>query len=82
MNFVLSLACLYLKMTPEEAINAATVNSAFALELDQTHGSITKGKAASVFITEEMPSYEFITYSFGTNSIDTVILEGKVYDGN
>jgi imidazolonepropionase len=79
MTFVLSLACLYLKMTPEEAINAATINAAKALEVQDTHGSISPGKVANVFITEEIPSYQFIPYSFGRNRIETVILNGKVY---
>jgi len=79
MNFVLSLACLYLKMTPEEAINAATINSAHALELEDQLGSISPGKTANLFITEPVPDYSFIPYSFGTNRIETVILNGKVF---
>ena len=78
MNFILSLACLKLKMTPEEAINAATINAAYALELYKTHGTITKGKTANVFITKEINSYQFIPYSFGTQKVETVILNGKV----
>jgi len=79
MNFVMSLACLYLKMTPEEAINAATINSALALELSDSLGSISPGKTANLFITEPMDDYSFIPYSFGTNRIETVILNGKVF---
>lgn len=78
MNFVLSLACLHLKMTPEEAINAATINGAHALELSDSVGSISPGKKANLFITEPMADYSFIPYSFGTNRIETVILNGKV----
>ncbi len=78
MNFVLSLACLYLKMTPEEAINAATINSAHALELGDELGSISPGKRANLFITEPIPDYSFIPYSFGTSRIETVILNGEV----
>ena len=78
MNFVLSLACLYLKMTPEEAINAATINAAHALELSQTHGSIERGKVANVFITRKINSYQFIPYSFGTSQVATVILGGRI----
>ena len=79
MNFILSLACLKLKMTPEEAINAATINAAYALELHKSHGSITKGKIANAFITKEINSYQFIPYSFGIPQVETVILGGKVF---
>ena len=81
MNFTLSLACLHMKMTPEEAINAATINSASTLQLLHSHGSITRGKAASVFITKPIPSYAFLPYSFGSNLIETVILKEKVWKG-
>ncbi|MEW6469465.1 MAG: imidazolonepropionase [Bacteroidota bacterium] len=81
MNFMLSLACVQYKMTPEEAINAATLNSAYAMGLAATHGSITVGKKASVFITREIPSYSFIPYSFATNQVETVILNGKILAG-
>ncbi len=75
---MLSLACIKMKMTPEEAINAATINTAYAMELSETHGSITTGKAANVFITEKIPSLAFLPYSFGTSHIDTVVLNGKI----
>lgn len=78
MQLMLSLACIKMKMTPEEAINAATINTAVALELEQTHGSITKGKTANVFITKPMSSVAFIPYSFGGNCVETTILSGKV----
>jgi imidazolonepropionase len=73
---MVSLACIKMKMTPEEAINAATINTASALELENTHGSITKGKVANVFITKPMPSVAFLPYAFGSNVVDTVILKG------
>jgi imidazolonepropionase len=79
MNFVISLACIKMKMTPEEAINAATLNAAFAMGLSQTHGSITKGKAGNVFITNEIPGYTFIPYSFGFNHIEKIIINGKLF---
>jgi len=79
MNFVMSLACLYLKMTPEEAINASTINSAHALELSGSLGSISPGKTANLFMTEPMAEYSFIPYSFGTNRIESVIINGKVF---
>ncbi|MBN8697265.1 MAG: imidazolonepropionase [Bacteroidetes bacterium] len=78
MNFMLSLCCVQYKMTPEEAINAATINSAYAMNLSDTHGSIAIGKKANVFITQEIPNYSFIPYSFGSNLIETVIINGKV----
>jgi imidazolonepropionase len=77
MNFMLSLCCVQYKMTPEEAINAATINSAYAMGLSKTHGSIAVGKQANVFITKEIPSYAFIPYSFGNDLIETVIINGK-----
>ncbi|SDR96312.1 imidazolonepropionase [Gramella sp. MAR_2010_147] len=77
MNLVVSLACIKMKMTPEEAINAATINGAYAMELSETHGSITKGKMANFIITKEIPSYTFLPYAFGTNSIESVYINGK-----
>lgn len=77
-NFMLSLACVQYKMTPEECINAATINSAYAMDLSKTHGSIAIGKQANIFITKEIPSYAFIPYSFANNLIETVILNGKI----
>jgi imidazolonepropionase len=80
MPFVISLACINMKMTPEEAINAATMNTAYALELLPTHGSITKGKVANVFLTKPMTSVASLPYSFGSNLIDRVILKGEFYE--
>jgi imidazolonepropionase len=79
MPLVISLACIGMKVTPEEAINATTVNTAAALELLDTHGTITQGKTANVFITRPMPSLAYFPYAFGSNMIETVILNGKVY---
>ncbi|WP_432411401.1 imidazolonepropionase [Rasiella sp. SM2506] len=78
MNFVVATACIKMKLTPEEAINAATINGAYAMGLSDTHGSITKGKSASVMITREIPSYGFLPYDFGNNNIETVIISGKI----
>lgn len=78
MSFVVSLACTQMKLTPEEAINATTINGAYALELSQTHGSITRGKTANVFITKAIPSLAYIPYSFGVDTVDTVIVGGKL----
>ncbi|MCX6302842.1 MAG: imidazolonepropionase [Bacteroidia bacterium] len=78
MKLVMSLACINLKMLPEEAINAVTINSAYAMGLSETHGSIAQGKVANIFITKEIPSYEFLPYAFGSNLIETIILKGKI----
>ncbi|HKJ07178.1 MAG TPA: amidohydrolase family protein, partial [Flavobacteriaceae bacterium] len=77
MNFVVATACIKMNMTPEEAINAATINGAKAMHLEKTHGTIAKGKMASFIITKAIPSYGFIPYSFGNPQIDTVIIAGK-----
>lgn len=77
MNFVLSLACIKMKMTPEEAINAATFNAACAMGLEKTHGSITRGKAANLILTENIPSYGYLPYSFGLDHIEAVYINGK-----
>lgn len=77
MNLVVSLACIKMKMNPEEAINAATINAAYAMGISDTHGSITKGKAANFILTEKVPSYGFLPYSFGANHIDSVYINAK-----
>ncbi|WP_224490341.1 imidazolonepropionase [Robertkochia flava] len=79
MNLAVATSCIKMRMTPEEAINAATVNGAYAMGLSTSHGSITKGKKASFIITREIPSYEYLPYDFGNNNIDRVILEGKEF---
>jgi imidazolonepropionase len=76
MNFVVSTACIKMKMTPEEAINAATINGAYAMGISDKFGSITKGKKANVIITKEIPSYHYLPYAFGDNHIETVIING------
>jgi imidazolonepropionase len=78
MNFVVATACIKMRMTPEEAINAATINGAYAMGLSQTHGSITIGKKANLIITKPIPSFYQLPYAFGSNLIDQVILDGKV----
>lgn len=78
MNLVVATACIKMKMTPEEAINAATINGAYAMGLSDTHGSITKGKRANLIITQPVTSYYQLPYAFGSNLIETVIIEGKV----
>ncbi|WP_316840953.1 imidazolonepropionase [Pedobacter gandavensis] len=78
MNFVLSLGCIKLKMLPEEAINACSLNGAAAMELSATTGSITKGKKANLILTRKISSLAFLPYSFGQSQIKTIILNGKI----
>ncbi len=77
MNFVVALSCIQMKMLPEEAINAATINGAYAMELQNEVGSITIGKKANIIFTKAIPSLAFIPYSFGNNLIDKVMINGK-----
>lgn len=77
MNFVVATACIKMKMTPEEAINAATINAAHAMEVDQQVGSITKGKLGNIIITKPIQNYYEIPYRFGDNLIDKVLINGK-----
>ena len=79
MNFVVATACIKMKMTPEEAINAATLNGAYAMGISETHGSITIGKKANLIITKPIPSYYQLPYAFGSNLIDTVLVEGEIF---
>ena len=78
MNFVVSSACIKLKMTPEEAINAATINGAYAMGFSNMYGSITRGKKANIIITKPMDSYTQIPYKFAHNPIDIVIINGQI----
>lgn len=80
MKLVMSFGCIRLKMLPQEAINAVTLNSAYAMGLSDTHGSIAKGKVANVFISKEMPSLDYFPYAFGSNLIDKIILKGRIID--
>lgn len=77
MNFTVAQACINLKMTPEEAIVAATINGAFAMGIAQDTGSISKGKKANLIITKPIKSYNYIPYSFGNNQIERIILNGN-----
>ena len=80
MNMVFALACIQMKLLPEEALNAATLNGAFAMELGNICGTVTKGKLANLIITKPVPSLAFLPYSFGSNLIDKVILRGSFID--
>ena len=78
MKLVMSLGCIRLRLLPEEAINAVTINSAYAMGLSESHGSITVGKKANLFITKKIPSYEYMPYAYGSNLVETVILNGEI----
>ena len=78
MNFIASLACIKMNMTPEEVINATTINTAYAMGLSHELGSISVGKKANLFISKPITSYAFIPYSFGHQHIDKIIINGKI----
>jgi len=79
MQFVISLASIYMKMLPEEAINATTINAAYALELQDKLGSISVGKTANVIITKPLDNIALIPYYFGSNLVDKMIINGMIY---
>ena len=79
MNFVVSLACIQMNMNPEEAINAATINGAYAMGISKSEGSIAKGKKGNIFITKKIPSYAFLPYNFGHNIIEKVFINGNEF---
>jgi len=78
MQLILSMGCIMYRMTPEEAINATTLNTAYAMGVSDELGSITIGKKANVFITKPIPGIEYMPYAYGSNKVDMVILNGKV----
>jgi imidazolonepropionase len=78
MPFLLALSCIQMRMTPEEAINAATLNGAYAMEVNDELGSITIGKKANLILTKPIPSLAYLPYSFGDNLIEKVIIQGKI----
>ena len=78
MNFVVATACIKMKMTPEEAINAATINGAYAMGISDMYGSITNGKKANLIITKPITSYYQLPYAFGSNLIENVMIEGRI----
>ena len=77
MNLVLSMACIQMRLLPEEAINAATINGAFAMECQHETGSIMIGKRADLLLTRPIPSLAYLPYAFGSNLIDRVMIRGK-----
>ena len=78
MNFVVSLSCIQMKMLPEEAINAATINGAYAMELQNEVGSITRGKKANLIFTKPISSLAYLPYAFGSNLFDKVMIKGEI----
>ncbi len=78
MQLILSMASILYRLTPEEAINACTINGAYAMGLSEELGTITRGKKANIFITNEIPTIEFMPYYYGSNKVETTILNGKV----
>ena len=80
MNVVVSMSCIQMKMLLEEAINAATINGAYAMELEDEVGSITIGKRANLILTRSIPSIAYLPYSFGENLVDQVIINGEFFE--
>ena len=78
MNFVVAMSCIQMRLLPEEAINAATLNGAYAMSLGETLGSITPGKRANLIITRPVPSLAYLPYAFGSNLIDRVMIGGEL----
>jgi imidazolonepropionase len=78
MEFIMSLACIQMNMTPDEALAAATINGAYAMDLSETHGSITVGKKANIIITRPIPSLAFIPYNFGTSCVEKLLIDGEL----
>src|SRR5207253_8966222 len=78
MNLVISMACIQMRMLPEEAINAATINGAFAMELEKDCGTISVGKKANLILTRPVPSLHYLPYSFGSNNIEKVFIQGEI----
>lgn len=78
MQFILSMGSIAYKMLPEEGINATTINSAYAMGVNEELGSIAVGKKANVFITKEIPSYEYMPYYYGSNKVEKVIINGEI----
>jgi len=78
MNLIVSLGMMQMKMLPAEVLNAATINGAYAMGIEKTHGSITKGKVANLIITKRIPGINYIPYAYGSKLIDRVILNGKL----
>ena len=77
MNLVVAMSCIQMRMLPEEAINAATINGAYAMELEKTTGSITAGKRADLILTKPIPSLAYLPYAFGSDNVEKVMIAGE-----
>lgn len=80
MKFIMSLGSVNLRMLPEEVIHAVTFNGACAMGVEDKLGTITRGKVANVFVTKEIPGYEFMPYAYGSDLVDTIVLNGEIVD--
>lgn len=80
MKLMMSFACVNYRLLPEEAINACTINSAYAMGVSKELGSIARGKIANLYITKEIPTYQFLPYAYGSELVDTVILNGEIIE--
>lgn len=78
MKFIMSLGCIQMRMLPAEALHAVTLNAACAMGLQESHGSICRGKMANLVITREVPGLDFLPYAYGSDLVDTVILNGNI----
>jgi imidazolonepropionase len=81
MELIMSLGIIQLRMLPTEVLNAVTINGAYAMGLEKTHGTITPGKVANLIVTRPMPSFGFMPYSYGSSQISKVILNGQIQHG-
>ena len=82
MNLMNAIACIQYGLTPEQTVNASTINGAYAMGLTSQYGSISIGKKANIIITREVPSLAYLTYAFGSNLIDQVYINGKLFNGS
>ena len=78
MQLILSMGCIKYRMLPEEAINAITINSAYAMDVQEELGTVTKGKKANIIITKEIPGYNYLPYAYGSNKVEKVMLNGEI----
>lgn len=78
MQLILSMGCIRYRMLPEEAINATTINTAYAMDVQRELGSIAVGKIANLFVTEPIPTLEFMPYAYGHNKVEAVMLNGEI----
>ena len=78
MQFILSMGSILYKMLPEEGINACTLNGAYAMGVEEELGTIAVGKKANIFITKEIPTYEYMPYYYGSNKAETIIINGEI----